>query len=84
MQSDVFADLESVALCGFTTVDIDRFPRVLVMPTPKNGLNGRSWVMVDKVVTMRRERVGERLGEMEAEDMERLDRALLVFLGLVD
>jgi mRNA interferase MazF len=37
--------------------------------------------MVDKITTVRRARLGERVGRLSDEDIVRLGRALLVFLG---
>ena len=39
-------------------------------------------MMVDKLTTMPRANIGERLGQLEASDVVRLNRAVLVFLGL--
>ena len=38
--------------------------------------------MVDKIMTVRRSTLGERIGRLSSEDLMRLDRALVVFLGL--
>lgn len=38
--------------------------------------------MVDKVTTISKSRIGYRVGELEAEDVVKLNRAVLVFLGL--
>ncbi len=39
--------------------------------------------MVDKITTVPRARVGNRVGRLSDDDLTRLDRAILVFLGLV-
>lgn len=38
--------------------------------------------MADKITTVRRSNLGERVGRLYSEDMVRLDRAIVVFLGL--
>ena len=38
--------------------------------------------MIDKIVTVRRNQIDQRIGELAAQDMVRLNRAILVFLGL--
>jgi mRNA interferase MazF len=38
--------------------------------------------MVDKITTVRREKLGTRLGRLDDEDLVRLNQALLVFLGV--
>jgi mRNA interferase MazF len=38
--------------------------------------------MVDKITTVRRSKLGERIGRLSDEEMVRLGRAILVFLGL--
>jgi mRNA interferase MazF len=55
---------------------------LVVEPSPQNGLRETSGLMVDKVTTVRRSKLGERVGRLASEDMVRLERALLVFLGL--
>ncbi len=83
IQDDAFAGLASITVCGFTTDDINVFPtRPSVEPDALNGLASRSWLMVDKVLTVPREKVGKRVGELTPADLARLDQALLLFLGL--
>jgi mRNA interferase MazF len=40
--------------------------------------------MVDKVTTVARSKIGSRVGWLGAEDMVRLNRAVLVFLGIAE
>jgi mRNA interferase MazF len=55
--------------------------RVLIEPSPLNGLDEPSRIMVDKITTVRRSRLGTCLGRLNDEDVVRLNRAVLVFLG---
>ncbi len=83
VQDDRFDGTDSVTICAFTT-DPTEAPllRLVVEPGPQNGLREASSLMVDKVTTVRRSKLGERVGRLASEDMVRLDRALVVFLGL--
>ena len=83
VQSDLFDATNSVTLCAFTT-DPTAAPlvRLPVIPTDKNGLANASSLMVDKLTTVPRAKLGRRLGHLDPADMVRLERAVLVFLGL--
>ena len=41
-----------------------------------------SRVMVDRITTVSEKRLGQRIGRLEGAEIVRLNRALLVFLGL--
>jgi mRNA interferase MazF len=83
VQDDAFAERDSVTVCLITTdpADLPVF-RILVEPTPDNGLRAASRLMVDKVTTVQRSRLGHRIGQLTDDDLLRLNRSLLVFLGL--
>jgi mRNA interferase MazF len=82
VQDDHF-DTDSVTVCPFTT-DPTEAPlfRLAVEPEPGNGLAGPSRIMVDKVTTVRRGRLGARVGVLDDANVLRLNRALVVFLGI--
>ncbi len=83
VQDDRFADTGSITICLFTTNPADApLVRLLVEPSAENGLNANSRVMVDKIVTVPRDKLGRRIGRLAREDIVRLDRAMMVFLGL--
>ena len=84
IQASIFSQLAAVTVCGFTTTDVALFPRIEVEPTPANGLSERSWLMVDKITTVPRERLGRLVGVLDGADVDRMDRAILVFLGLTE
>ena len=75
----------SVVVCQMTSdlIDAPDF-RVTIDPDERNGLRTRSQIMADKPVTIRRERVGRRLGSLEAQDLARLDVAIAFVMGLAD
>ena len=83
VQSDIYARLGSVTICGLTAFPADApVTRPLVERSPMNGLETPSRVMVDKITTVRRTSFGHRIGTLDDSDLERVDRALLVYLGL--
>ena len=83
LQDDRFDATDSITVCLFTT-EPDDMPlfRIPVEPDDRNGLDEVSRIMVDKVTTVRRSRLGAPMGRLGDEDVIRLDRAILVFLGL--
>src|SRR5580698_2694440 len=83
VQEDRFDSTSSITLCVFTA-DPTEAPllRMLINPTDRNGLSGASRLMVDKVTTVPKARLGKRIGKLNDEDVVRLNRALTVFLGL--
>jgi len=38
--------------------------------------------MVDKITTVPKNRLGQRIGHLDAKDLERVNQAILIFLGL--
>ena len=83
VQDDRFDAAASVTVCLFTTDETDApLFRLSVTPTDRNGLRSVSSLMVDKLVTVSKEKLGEQIGRLDDEDVVRLNRAMLVFLGL--
>lgn len=82
IQDDRFDGTESVLVCPFTTylTDAPLF-RPVVEPDTVNGLSLRSSLMVDKIAPVRRSKLGEHIGRLGDDDMVRLGRAILVFMG---
>ena len=85
LQDDRFDATASVTVCAFTT-DPTEAPlfRLPIDPDEVNGLREACSLMVDKITTIPRSKLGERIGRLKDEDMLRLGRATLVFLGLAD
>lgn len=78
-----FEDLTSITVCGFTTVVTDApLMRPELRPSQENGLQAVSHVLVDKITTIPRSKLGVRIGELAEQDMLNVDQAMLVFLGL--
>lgn len=83
IQDDRFDATDSVTVCAFTTDPTDApLIRLRIEPTPLNGLRERSSLMVDKLTTVQRSKLGVRVGRLSDEDIVRLGRAVIVFLGL--
>ena len=85
LQSDLFAALPSVTLAPLTSQireDADQF-RLSVEPSGGNGLREVSQVMIDKITTVARERIGQVIGEADDALMLRINRALALFLSVV-
>lgn len=85
VQDDRFDATASVTVCPLTSNPVEApLTRIDVNPSSLTGLTQPSRVMVDKVTTMSRSNLRERLGRLPASDLVRVDRALVVFLGLAD
>ncbi len=83
VQDDRFDGTASVTVCAFTTDPIDApLFRLAIDADEISGIREPSRLMVDKVTTIPRSKLGEQVGRLRDEDMVRLDRALVVFLGL--
>ena len=83
VQDDRFDGTDSVTVIAFTT-DATSAPliRLPVEPDQNNGLHEPCSLMVDKITTVPRSKLGRRLGRLSDDDMVRLARSLIVFLGL--
>ena len=82
IQSDLLSELGSVMVCPVTSEIRDASFRVVVAPDPLNGLQVLSQVMVDKVVTLSRTKIGSAFGRLDADKMKEVERALLVVMGI--
>lgn len=82
IQSDLFDAHPSVTILPVTSElrDAPLF-RIAVTPSAVNGLRKPSQVMVDKVQTVARTKIGKTIGRLDDEVMLGVNRALAVFLG---
>ena len=79
---DSFDGTESITICALTTDDTDApLFRLAVEPNERNGLRIPCHLMVDKVTTVPKSKLGAHIGRLDDEDILRLNRAVLVFLG---
>lgn len=86
VQTDALpAEHASVIVCQMTSdiAEASDF-RVTIEPTENNGLRRRSQIMADKPVTIRRERVGRKIGSLDDKDVARLNVALAFVMGMAD
>ncbi len=83
LQDDRFDRTSSVTVCSFTS-DPAEAPlfRIQIEPSERNGLRTESRLMADKITTVPKSRLGRRVGQLDDEDVIRLNRAVLVFLGI--
>ena len=83
VQDDRFDGTGSITVCGFTSDDSEApLFRLNVPPNERNGLRIASRLMVDKITTVPKSKLGEKIGRLDDEDIVRLNQAMLVFLGL--
>lgn len=83
IQSDRFADTGTVTVLLVTSTAVEApLLRVLVQPDAENGLIQPSWVMIDKAMSVKRERIGRVIGRVRDETMLTVTRNLAVFLGM--
>ena len=82
--ADPFNEHATVTVLPVTsTLAVAPLLRVSVEPGPGSGLQKPSQVMVDKAVTVKRDKVGPAFGRIEAETLVEVERCLAVFLGIV-
>jgi len=83
VQDDRFDATASITVCPLTSDPTDiPLLRIALDPTDTNGLAEPSRIMLDKVTTMPRSKLGDRIGRVSDTDMATLSRGLVVFLGL--
>src|SRR5258707_12560764 len=83
VQDDSFDGTGSVTVCAFTTDETEApLFRLPVEPNERNGLRATCRLMVDKITTVPRSKLGARLGRLGDAEILRLNQAVIVFLGL--
>lgn len=84
IQSDAFSDMPSVTVCPLTS-DVQSgatLIRINIEPSAENGLHLKSQIAVDKITTLSITRIAKRLGTANEDVMQKVSRALAVFLEL--
>jgi mRNA interferase MazF len=83
VQDDRFDATESITICVITS-DKSEAPlfRIVIQPSDQNGLATISRLMVDKITTISKSKLGYRIGHLDAADLARVNQAMLIFLGL--
>ena len=83
VQEDSFDATDSITICAFTTDATDAaLFRLKVEADTRNGLRAACRLMVDKITTVPKSKVGIRLGSLDDDTILRLNQAILVFFGL--
>ncbi|CAG0982119.1 putative endoribonuclease MazF [Methylophilaceae bacterium] len=84
IQADAFNETHatiSVLLISSETINAPLF-RITLQPTAENGLSKSSQIQVDKIMTVRREKIGAVIGRLDDATMLQVNRALAVWIGL--
>ena len=83
IQANQFSELSSATVLPMTsTLVAAPLLRVTVQPNAENGLQKPSQVMVDKAMTLKRDKVGPTFGHIDADALVEVERCLAVFLGI--
>ena len=83
IQANQFSELSSATVLPMTsTLVAAPLLRVTVQPNAENGLQRPSQVMVDKAMTLKRDKVGPTFGHIDADALVEVERCLAVFLGI--
>lgn len=83
MQANSFSEHRSVTVLLITSTLVPApLLRVTIQPSAKNGLQKPSQVMVDKAMTVKRDKVGPAFGHIDADALVEVERCLAVFLGI--
>jgi len=83
LQDDRIYTTDSITVCPLTSDPSDApLFRLAIEPSAENGLRTVSRMMVDKISTVEKMRLGKRIGRLAQEDIVRLNRAIVVFLGI--
>lgn len=83
IQADAFAEHSSVTVLPVTSMLVDApLLRVTVQPNTENGLQKPSQVMVDKILTIKRDKIGAAFGRLDGATLLEIERRLTVFLGI--
>lgn len=83
IQDDLFSATGSVTVCPFTTATVDApLLRMAVFANEDSGINADSFIMIDKITSVKRENLGDVVGHLTAVQILELERRIVVFLGL--
>jgi mRNA interferase MazF len=85
VQNDRFnAAHDSIVICPLTSYLTEGLEyRIRIQPTPSNGLNKESELMIDKIAVVRRDKLRETLAHLTATELRHVDNALKVWFSLL-
>jgi mRNA interferase MazF len=85
IQSDRFSEHSSLTVLPVTTTLVAApLLRVTVKASETSGLKQESQVMVNKAMTVKRDKIGQTFGRIDVDAMQEVDRCLALFLGIVN
>jgi mRNA interferase MazF len=83
IQADQFSDHTSVTVLPITSTLVSApLLRVTIQPDAENGLQKSSQIMVDKAMTVKRDKIGPVFGNIGVDTLVEIERCLAVFLGI--
>jgi mRNA interferase MazF len=84
VQADAFNEAHPTVVLLPLTSDLHAAPliRILVEPSESNGLRAISQIMIDKPMTIRRDKIGKVIGRLDDDTILRVSRALAVWMGI--
>lgn len=83
IQADQFSEHSSVTVLPVTSTLVSApLLRITIQTSIENGLRKPSQVMVDKAMTVKRDKVGPSFGRIDPDTLSEIERCLAVFLGI--
>ena len=83
IQANQFSEHSSLTVLPISSTLVDApLLRVTIQPSTENGLHKVSQVMVDKILTIRRDKVGASIGQVDADVLIQIERCLAIFVGI--
>ncbi len=85
IQNDAFAETASATVCPFTSDPTESSTfRTIVEPTKGNGLERVSRLMTDKITTVPKSKLGQKIGQLSNPDIQKMNQSMILFLGLAE
>lgn len=83
IQADLFAAHSSVTVLPVTSTIVNApLLRISIQPDLENSLQKPSQIMIDKALTVKRDKIGQAFGYVGADTLVEIERCLAVFLGI--
>ncbi len=84
VQSDLFNEThDSFTVCPITThlIEAPLF-RLPLSPNKQNGIRESSQIMIDKIMSLKRDKIRQKIGQMTKEQINKLNDAVGIWLDL--
>ena len=83
VQSDKINIFDSIILCLFTTFESDKITTRVHIPADSiSGLKKDSYVMTEKIITVDKRELGERIGTLTVDQLDTITNQLAIILGI--